>query len=305
MLDENKALTDARTLLVVTNDSSAVAVATNSDWNRVQRSDWGGMLTAIAQTPRLAAIYGDARGIDEETLPDLLAAMAGVSDVRLVIELAREQIDAVAAAMLPTDTVLLCEPTEAERTAALALAMLDDGEAVRDTSRDARRFEQLNAEVARFAETLARLTAGAAPESAEPSRSDPFVADRVTGFGAQPAAAEVGPVAIRRAIRARRLRDDAFDLPGLFEDPAWDMLLDLFAAELERRQVSVSSLCIAAAVAPTTALRWIGKLIEAGLLDRRPDDIDRRRAFISLTARASLAMRNYVAALQRAGLALA
>ncbi|MGJ3628472.1 hypothetical protein AB5I41_18845 [Sphingomonas sp. MMS24-JH45] len=38
------------------------------------------------------------------------------------------------------------------------------------------------------------------------------------------------------------------------------MLLDLFAAELERARVSVSSLCIAAAVAPTTALRWIGRM---------------------------------------------
>ena len=101
------------------------------------------------------------------------------------------------------------------------------------------------------------------------------------------------------------MRDDAFGLAGLFEDPAWDMLLDLFAAELERRRVSVSSLCIAAAVAPTTALRWIGKLIDAGLLERQPDAFDRRRAFMSLTARASGGMRSYLASTRRAGLAIA
>ena len=42
------------------------------------------------------------------------------------------------------------------------------------------------------------------------------------------------------------------------------MLLDLLAARLERERVSVSSLCIAAAVPPTTALRWIRTLTDKG-----------------------------------------
>ena len=96
-----------------------------------------------------------------------------------------------------------------------------------------------------------------------------------------------------------------FGLPGLFEDPAWDMLLDLFAAELEGRQVLVSSLCIASAVAPTTALRWINKLIAVGLLERQPDTLDRRRAFVALTPRASTCLNDYVAGLRRAGLSIA
>lgn len=69
------------------------------------------------------------------------------------------------------------------------------------------------------------------------------------------------------------------------------MLLDLYAAHLEGTQVSVSSLCIAAAVAPTTALRWIGKMTEAGLFTRQPDPVDRRRAFMVLTERALEGMR--------------
>jgi hypothetical protein len=36
--------------------------------------------------------------------------------------------------------------------------------------------------------------------------------------------------------------------PDLFADPAWDILLDLYAARLEQQRVAVSSLCIAAAV---------------------------------------------------------
>lgn len=71
-------------------------------------------------------------------------------------------------------------------------------------------------------------------------------------------------------------------------------------AELERTRVSVSSLCIAAAVAPTTALRWIAKLTESGLLIRHPDPTDRRRAFIALSAKTSDAMRRYMLAVAQA-----
>ena len=113
----------------------------------------------------------------------------------------------------------------------------------------------------------------------------------------------VDPAEIRRVIRARRLRAHFFD-GRLLEDPGWDMLLDLFAAELERSQVSVSSLCIAAGVAPTTALRWISRMVDAGLLARVADPGDRRRAFLVLGAPASEAMRRYVAAVRRAGLPL-
>ncbi|MFX4925881.1 hypothetical protein ABTC31_20055, partial [Acinetobacter baumannii] len=80
---------------------------------------------------------------------------------------------------------------------------------------------------------------------------------------------------VRRIIRGRRLRDQ-FLGDGLFEDPAWDILLDLYAAHLEGTQVSVSSLCIAASVPPTTALRWIGRMSDLGMLERRPDPFDRR-----------------------------
>ncbi len=72
---------------------------------------------------------------------------------------------------------------------------------------------------------------------------------------------------VREVIRARRLRDQFFER-GLFEDPAWDMLLDLFAAELEQTQVSVSSLCIAAR----------GRADHGAALDRQDDRGGRVRA---------------------------
>ena len=71
-------------------------------------------------------------------------------------------------------------------------------------------------------------------------------------------------------IRARRLRARYFD-EELFADPAWDMLLDLVQAEIDRLRVPVSSLWIAAAVPATTALRWIKTMTDSGLFVRRAD----------------------------------
>lgn len=113
------------------------------------------------------------------------------------------------------------------------------------------------------------------------------------GNGMSPAPLRLSDAsAIRDMIRARRLREELFG-SGLFADPAWDILLDLSAARIEGRSVAVSSLCIAAAVPATTALRWIKQLTEAGLLRRVADPDDGRRVFIELTDRAATAMKDY------------
>jgi hypothetical protein len=106
------------------------------------------------------------------------------------------------------------------------------------------------------------------------------------------------PRLVRRIIRQRQLRARFFD-GDLFGDPAWDMLLDLTAARAEHTRVSVTSLCIASGVPPTTALRWIGQMTDAGLLERVDDETDRRRAFITLTEKAADAMARYFAELGR------
>jgi DNA-binding MarR family transcriptional regulator len=72
------------------------------------------------------------------------------------------------------------------------------------------------------------------------------------------------------------------------------MLLDLTAARLEGKRVPVSSLCIAAAVPTTTALRWIRSLTEAGLLDRYTDPSDARRSHIEIAETAATAMLAYL-----------
>lgn len=106
------------------------------------------------------------------------------------------------------------------------------------------------------------------------------------------------PRLVRRLIHRRRSREQFFD-NSIFADPAWDMLLDLTAARAEHVRVSVTSLCIASGVPPSTALRWIGQLIEAGLFQRIEDDADRRRIFVELTDKAAVAISRYFASLAK------
>ena len=90
---------------------------------------------------------------------------------------------------------------------------------------------------------------------------------------------------LKDMIEARRARDRYFD-GSLFGEPAWDILLELYAGELAQMRVTVSNLCIGAAVPATTALRWINNLENSGLLMRSPDPMDGRRLFVNLTDKA-------------------
>jgi len=74
--------------------------------------------------------------------------------------------------------------------------------------------------------------------------------------------------------------------PDLLAEPAWDILLDLYLARGAGRRVAVSSLCIAAGVPTTTALRWIRVLEQDGFLVRERDREDGRRSFVDLSASA-------------------
>jgi DNA-binding MarR family transcriptional regulator len=143
-------------------------------------------------------------------------------------------------------------------------------------------LRQLSDQVTRIATTLARLSNETAAD-AKPHRERP--ANGIPKL-------EVAVETVRDAIRARQLRNQFFD-NELFADPAWDMLLDLFEAELAQLRVTISSLSVAAAVPATTALRWIATMTDAGLFKRRADPNDGRRVFVELSPEASGAMRRY------------
>jgi DNA-binding MarR family transcriptional regulator len=81
---------------------------------------------------------------------------------------------------------------------------------------------------------------------------------------------------------ARRARDKFFP-SDLFADPAWDILLILYWASYMQLRMSVSSVCVAAAVPQTTALRWVGSLQGLGLVQRESHPTDRRVNWLGLS----------------------
>ncbi|WP_208324932.1 MarR family winged helix-turn-helix transcriptional regulator [Novosphingobium sp. PhB55] len=92
-----------------------------------------------------------------------------------------------------------------------------------------------------------------------------------------------------RLYKDRRKRSKHFD-EDLFGEPVWDILLDLFICEGRGRPVSVTSVCIASGAPPTTALRYVSNLVAFGLLERRGDEGDARRVFVTLTEKGRSAM---------------
>jgi hypothetical protein len=225
----------------------------------------------------------------------------------LVIEVSRSSIDPVWSVLGYTEGVtILLNPDEGDCLAALAQGKRTSQTRLNSPLIEARdrQLERLQEEVQRIARLLARLNIDDGAQIArmpDGSRApaSPFIEDHmhspVRGFHAEADTAVVAPVSatqVRTHIRHRRLRDEYFG-PDVFADPAWDMMLDLYAARLERLRVSVSSLCIAAAVPATTALRWIKTLTESGLFERREDPHDGRRIFVALSDPATQAMHRY------------
>lgn len=97
-----------------------------------------------------------------------------------------------------------------------------------------------------------------------------------------------------RLYRSRRRREAHFK-SGLFGEPAWDMMLDLFINKVRGRKLWTTSLCIAAGVPQTTALRYIAVLEQAELVQRAVDPQDRRVVLVDLTASGFTLMRDYLA----------
>ncbi len=218
-------------------------------------------------------------------------------------------LDAAYAALPVSQCQFLVDASDAEALLTLARANRRGrmGQ-LHDNSRDAKLgdLHKLSDELAGVARALAEM---AGNERAGGTRKD-LIADKPVSFRPapkqqqphddfSPASSESQQAAdIRRLIRLRRLRDRYFG-KELFADPAWDILLDLMAAGLEGKNVSVSSLCIAAAVPATTALRWITGMTESGMLVRQMDPKDARRVFIELSAETEELLKNYLKEIEK------
>lgn len=217
---------------------------------------------------------------------DFICNSAAEGRFAAIVSTTAELIDPVAARVGDGAVELIVDGDDAERTAALAVATargeLEPRLSDIASDQNAARLRQLSDEVSRIAATLARLSSG--PEAARPVVEPLHRADLP----------EISAETVRTVIRARRLRSRFFP-EELFADPAWDMLLDLLQAEIAHLRVPVSSLCIAAAVPATTALRWLKTMVSEGLFVRRADPHDGRRVFVELAPQASQALRRYFA----------
>lgn len=268
---------------------------------------------------------GEARPLGEVVLLDCpviggaaLAALVRLDErvahagAQLVVSTSVAALDDVFACLDQSNPQILVDPSRAERVVALGRVLgRISGARVRELDEaDRLMLLRLTEQVSQIAERLDRL--------ADQSRWQPLADDDSAfrfespkrGFSGEEEPGKrlartvrpplPDPRLIRRIIRHRQFRARYFD-GDLFADPAWDILLDLTAARAEHRRVSVTSLCIAAGVPPTTALRWITQMVETGLLVRIEDEIDRRRAFIALSDKAADAMARYFADLGSAG----
>ncbi|MGW8142257.1 winged helix DNA-binding protein [Sphingomonas zeae] len=117
-------------------------------------------------------------------------------------------------------------------------------------------------------------------------------ADYVTQSGAS-GVNYISRTLCRDLYRIRRLRDSILGA-DMFNDHAWDMMLDLYQAELDGADVPVVSLCAAALIPQTSGLRIISALVERGLVQKRVDSADRRRCFVTLTVQGHRAMAEFV-----------
>jgi DNA-binding MarR family transcriptional regulator len=93
-------------------------------------------------------------------------------------------------------------------------------------------------------------------------------------------------VKIRRARQAHMAK-------GLFDWPAWDMLLDLTLAERSQRSLCASDLANGANVALTSGLRAVDNLVRSGMASRESDSKDRRRSLIKLTPEGRSTIESY------------
>jgi hypothetical protein len=128
---------------------------------------------------------------------------------------------------------------------------------------------------------LESLTAELSLAAGSPGRP-PVIANR------KPAREQA--LASAKLIAGCRKRRAIFHPEFFFGEPCWDMLLDLFIASGEQRDVTVTQLCNATQVPYGTALRYIGRLESRGDVVRETDKQDQRRTLLRITEAASARM---------------
>lgn len=255
-----------------------------------------GPITLLGDVVMVDCPVIDAGGMAALARLDMRVARSGS---QLIVSTSLDALDDVFAALDQSEPQILVQPSRAERVVAVGRVLADVSNArVREmTEEDRLALLRLSQQVDSIAQQLDRFShseAGAAQDLAD-FKNDYRSGDEPMplGFGAARLPLP-DPSMVRQLIAGRQARARFFDAE-LFADPAWDMLLDLTAAHAEHQRVCVTSLCIAAGVPATTALRWIKQLVDTGVFERIADPSDKRRAFIGLSDGSLEAMARYFA----------
>lgn len=97
----------------------------------------------------------------------------------------------------------------------------------------------------------------------------------------------------RIVLSARRLRERFFNRV-MFGEPAWDILLMLYASEQSPGRLTLSRLAEWVDVPLTTVIRWVKTLEEEQLVERQAHPTDRRTVFIVLLEKGKKALDSYL-----------
>jgi hypothetical protein len=100
-------------------------------------------------------------------------------------------------------------------------------------------------------------------------------------------------VVAERLYAERRRRDACFP-PGMFGEPAWDLLLALLIADDDDRDLTISEACSAARLDEEAGLALIETLAASGMVRYVPARQDRRLNALALTEDASGRLNNYL-----------
>ncbi len=268
-----------------------------------------GPVTALGDVVMVDCPLVDAAILAALTRLDMRAVHLGA---QLIVTTSIDALDEVFAALDQSDPQILVNPSRADRMLAVGRVMAGlSNSRVREMTEDDRlNLLHLSRQVEAIAQKLEGLSGQStgneamqatlrahAGSNAGKGAVDPAIlspnageSDAARFNSARPPLPD--PRHVRQVIAGRQARAKFFDAE-MFADPAWDMLLDLTAAHAEHSRVSVTSLCIAAAVPATTALRWIKQLVDSGVFERVADAADRRRAFIGLSDQSAEAMARY------------
>jgi DNA-binding MarR family transcriptional regulator len=104
-------------------------------------------------------------------------------------------------------------------------------------------------------------------------------------------------VAYRAAVQSlenRRVRANHFGSQGIFGEPAWDILLDLYIHQFQNDEVSVKSANFDSSAPASTIQRWFRILEDQNLIFSVEDPTNPRRCFIRLTPAGYESMTRYL-----------